>query len=189
MNTTLFQFFASGPRPRVFVCSRVPRWDRVRLGFLGASFLFCVLTPLLWYQGPLWPDYMVVGLFWGGLVWWMTCFGWMLWWSGLIRVYPDSIVVGAWPTSHSFPRDTIASVERWRAPLLGGATEVTHTRGQTAGLGYARNHTLDRFRHYVTCEDNAVVIRWTGNIPLVVTPNDPDRFMDAVRPAGATQPS
>ena len=178
---------ATDVRPRVFKCETMTGIGQLYLGLLIIALLTPALLPLLCLDGPLSPKGVLGMLGWNFML--FIVYGqhiisiiWpMLKPPGDVRVFSDRVVLGYEPDAVTIPRPEIVSVERWSGPLFDRPWQAADARNKRAGVAFAHNETLGRFRYFVTRESNAVVIRWTGGTPLVVTPDDPDRFVEAVR--------
>ena len=168
-------------RPQVFRCGMEITIGRLPVAILATAALGLMLLPLTWHDGPLWPNRV--------LEWFMTLVrasvlpaimmaSGMFSRPGRILVFPDRVVVGLMASTETVARAAIISVERWNGPLFDLPWQATNARLHREG--FAHNQTLGRFRYYLTDESNAVLIRRTGGTPLVVTPNDPDGFVEAL---------
>lgn len=187
MNTALT---VADVRPRVFDCSLQFGANQLHLALLWIRFLGLGLIPLLWLDGPMWPDRVMRVLVWNVSVCWLHRIPLIpgildrLWPPGHIRVFSDCVVVGYGQSAPAISRTAIVSVERWTGPLFDNPWQAVTARSPMPWWGFATNTALGRFHHYVTCESNAVVIRSTTGTPLVVIPDDPDGFVEALRPGG-----
>jgi len=101
-------------------------------------------------------------------------------------VTPSHVVVHRLGPDVKVPRDRIRHVQpipgRLRAPLrLWGAA------GFLGAWGWYYNRDLGVFRAYVTRKDQTVILRLTESKPLVLSPDDPEGFLEAL--AEAPSPS
>jgi hypothetical protein len=64
--------------------------------------------------------------------------------------------------------------------VMTGSIRTFGNGGLFAFTGWYRNSTLGSYRAYATKGDNTVVLRTTGG-PIVITPDDPAGFVEAVR--------
>ena len=104
--------------------------------------------------------------------------------GGLFSVQGYSVVEGkllvhrgGW--AHTFDLKKLCSVEVSPDVIIGSAS-LWSTRGYFGIAGYLRNATLGRYRAYVTEGKKAVVLDIGGD-KVVVTPEQPEEFAEAVR--------
>lgn len=172
-------------RPRVFRCSMIdgaPRLSHFLFVVLVCGLIGVFLPPLFGHNRQPTNDHPFRDILWGvGM--WLLLISPRVWWPGVLRVFPDRVALGGWPCGVTMARSAIIAVERWNGPLFDPPSRLWTYRIASGRWGFGRNGSLGRFRHYVTQEAHAVVIRSATGTPLIVTPDDPDGFVKALGPA------
>ena len=83
-----------------------------------------------------------------------------------------------WATRVSL--DRLVSIE-YDPSAMKGSIRIFGNGGLFSFSGSFRNRKLGSYRAYVTDTKNSVVIK-SANVVIVVSPDSPDRFVDAVKP-------
>ncbi len=89
------------------------------------------------------------------------------------------IVIRRWVGSIAIPLETVRSVEPLRPQDVAGSTRTLGSGGFFGYYGRFRNATLGDYRMYATRSEGYVVVR--ADRPYVLTPDSPERFVQAVR--------
>jgi hypothetical protein len=96
--------------------------------------------------------------------------------------------IDRWISPIEIPLASIQSAERLKGEALAGSLRTLGSGGLFGYYGRFRNKTLGKYRMYATRSDGYVVVQ--VDCPYVLTPDSPDRFLEALRQAraGASAP-
>ncbi len=100
-------------------------------------------------------------------------------WHYLVR--PDAIVVGRLGAPLVIAYQGICEVRRTDRKEIGFAWRVFGSAGFLGWFGLFRSRTLGEFRACATNQRDLVLITETNGIKLVISPHQPEAFVQAVR--------
>jgi len=93
-------------------------------------------------------------------------------------VSPDGVTVWRWGPIFVIPSETISGAEEVR---LSGVVRTCGVGGFLGAWGWFRARDIGSFRAYVSRSDRMVMIRRKDDVPVVLTPDDPQGLIEAVK--------
>lgn len=93
-------------------------------------------------------------------------------------VSADGVIVWRWGPKYVIPVETICGIEETR---LSGVIRTCGVGGFLGSWGWFRARDIGSFRAYVSRSDRMVMIRRKDDVPVVVTPDDAQGFVEAVK--------
>jgi hypothetical protein len=100
-------------------------------------------------------------------------------WGYMVR--PDAVVVGRLGSPLVISYEGIREVRRTDAQKIGFAWRVFGSGGFLGWFGLFRSRRLGEFRAYATNRRDLILITKTNGAKIVISPQAPDAFLEAVR--------